>query len=66
MIEIWADDLREMDRKMLTRKKEVQVTCQLNASVDKEIDQSVLYTEKYVHNRIDSNVAKREAILHDI
>ena len=58
MIEIWADDLREMDGKMITRKKEVQVICQLNVYVDKEINQSVWYTEKDVHNRIDSNVAK--------
>ena len=45
LIEIWSDVLREMDRKIM-RKKEVRATCQLNAYVEKELDQSVLYIHR--------------------
>ena len=61
LIEIWADILTETDRLMLTRKKkEVCATTRLNKSyIAEELTKSgLVYTEKDVHNKIDSILRK--------
>ena len=60
LIEIWADILTETDRLMLTRKKkEVCATTRLNKYIAEELTKSgLVYTEKDVHNKIDSILRK--------
>ena len=48
------------------KKKEAVATSQLNAYVEKELNKTALYMERDVHNKIDSIIVKKEAILHDL
>ena len=55
LIEVWATILRETDGKMMTRKKkEAVATQQLNEYMKTELQKAFVYTEKDVHNQIDS------------
>ena len=53
LIDIWADILEELDRKMRRRKKkEAITTTRLNVYVSEELSRPEQYTEKDVCNRL--------------
>ena len=53
LIDIWADILEELDRKMRRRKKkEAIATTRLNVYVSEELSRPEQYTEKEVCNRL--------------
>ena len=58
LIELWAETMKQTDSKMMTRKKEVLVTKQLNEYVKNNLRKHTLYSEKDVHNKIDSILRK--------
>ena len=59
LIDIWADILEEVGRKMMTRRiKESIATARLNTYVTKELGGTKLFTEKAVCNKIDSLMKK--------
>ena len=63
LIDIWADILEELDRKMMTRKtKEAIATTRLNAYVSEELSRLEQYTEKEVCNKVDMIMKKGKAM----
>ena len=63
LIDIWADILEELDRKLMKRKKKEAIpTTRLNAYISEELSRPEQYTEKEVCNKANTIRKKGKAM----